>query len=163
LGRAGASVGPARRSTHLTPAFVRQPASRGRACAGTGARVGFARRNRPPPRTPGDTRQCRDFGAAPLKMQTLLDVILFAINLVWIILLVWVVLSWLVAFQVVNTRNQFVATIYRALQALTEPVLRPIRKILPNTGAIDLSPLVLVVILYILQRVIANNYIDLIS
>jgi len=96
-------------------------------------------------------------------MQTLLDVVLFAINIVWIILLVWVVLSWLVAFQVVNTRNQFVATIYRALYALTEPVLRPIRRILPNTGAIDLSPLVLVLILFIIQRVIANNYYDLIS
>jgi YggT family protein len=96
-------------------------------------------------------------------MQTLLDVILFAIQVVFVILIAWVVLSWLVAFQVVNTRNQFVATIYRALHALTEPVLRPIRRILPNTGAIDLSPLVLVLILFLIQRLIVNNYVDLIS
>ncbi|MEZ5667373.1 MAG: YggT family protein [Alphaproteobacteria bacterium] len=93
-------------------------------------------------------------------MKTILDVVLFAINVIWIILLVWVVLSWLVAFGVVNMRNQFVATVYRSLYALTEPVLRPIRRILPNMGAIDLSPLVLVLILYLVQRLIANNYID---
>jgi YggT family protein len=98
-----------------------------------------------------------------VAMQTILDVLLFAIQLVWIILLAWVILSWLVAFGVVNMRNQFVATIYRALYGLTEPVLRPIRKILPNTGAIDLSPIVLVVVLFIIERLIRNNYVDLVT
>ncbi len=96
-------------------------------------------------------------------MQTLIEVLLFIIQLAWIILLVWVVMSWLVAFGVVNTRNQFVATLYRGLHALVEPVLRPIRRILPNTGPIDLSPLVLVIILFILERLLRNNAADLIS
>ena len=96
-------------------------------------------------------------------MRAVLDVILVILNIyVWIII-ASAIFSWLYAFNVVNPRNQFVATIYRALYSLTEPVLRPIRKILPNTGAIDLSPLILVIILYIIQRVIANNYYDLIS
>lgn len=96
-------------------------------------------------------------------MQTLLDVVLFAIQLVWVLLLAWVILSWLVAFGVVNMRNQFVATVYRALHGLTEPVLKPIRRILPNTGTIDLSPLVLVVILFVIERLIRNNYVGLVT
>jgi len=74
---------------------------------------------------------------------------------------VWVViasaiLSWLVAFNVVNTRNQVVYQIGNALYRLTEPALRPIRRILPNLGGIDISPVVLILIIYFLQMVLAN-------
>jgi YggT family protein len=57
------------------------------------------------------------------------------------------VLSWLIAFYVVNTRNQVVAMIADTLWRLTEPALRPIRRILPNLGGLDLSPVVLIFIL----------------
>ncbi|WP_225771030.1 YggT family protein [Inquilinus sp. Marseille-Q2685] len=74
---------------------------------------------------------------------------------------VWVVigaaiLSWLVAFNVVNTRNQVVYQIGNALYRLTEPALRPIRRVLPNLGGIDISPVVLLLIIYFLQMVLAN-------
>lgn len=87
-------------------------------------------------------------------MRALLDVILIALQLyVWIIIAA-AVLSWLVAFNVVNTRNQVVATIGEALYRLTEPALGPIRRILPNLGGIDISPVVLILLIIFLQRFI---------
>jgi YggT family protein len=61
------------------------------------------------------------------------------------------VLSWLVAFNVINTRNGFVYTVMNALYRLTEPALRPIRRILPNLGGLDISPIILILILYFIQ------------
>ena len=66
------------------------------------------------------------------------------------------VLSLLVAFNVVNMHNQWVAAIWRSINALLEPLLRPIRRIMPDTGAIDFSPLVLIVLLNIVNIVFAN-------
>ena len=81
---------------------------------------------------------------------------------------VWVViasaiLSWLVAFNVINTRNQVVYQIGNALYRLTEPALRPIRRILPNLGGIDLSPVVLLLLIYFLQMVLRNIFIALVT
>ena len=87
-------------------------------------------------------------------MRALLDVVLIVLNLaVWIII-IQAVLSWLVSFNVLNTRNRFVATIWQALYQLTEPVMRPVRNFLPRTGALDLSPLVVILIIFFLQRAI---------
>ena len=81
-------------------------------------------------------------------MRALIEVILLALDFyTWVIIGV-AVLSWLIAFNVVNTRNQAVAMIADALYRLTEPVLRPIRNILPNFGGLDLSPVVLILLLY---------------
>jgi YggT family protein len=63
------------------------------------------------------------------------------------------ILSWLVAFNVVNTRNGFVYTVMNTLYRVTEPALRPIRRILPNLGGIDISPIILILILYFIQNV----------
>jgi YggT family protein len=76
-------------------------------------------------------------------------------------LVVWVVIasaimSWLVAFGVVNTRNQFIRMVVETLYRLTEPLLRPIRRMLPNLGGVDISPVVLLVGLYFVQY--AFNY-----
>ena len=81
---------------------------------------------------------------------------------------VWVViasaiLSWLVAFNVINTRNQVVYQIGNALYRLTEPALRPIRRILPNLGGIDISPVVLLLLIYFVQMVLRNIYIELVT
>lgn len=73
---------------------------------------------------------------------------------VWI-LIAAAVLSWLVAFNVVNTRNQVVATIGQFLYAITEPVLRPIRNVLPNMSGIDISPVILILIIIFIRYVIA--------
>ena len=82
--------------------------------------------------------------------------IAYMINLL-IELYIWVliasaVLSWLVAFNVVNTRNRFVYTVGDVLHKLTEPALRPIRRILPNFGGIDLSPVALILLLVFIRQ-----------
>ena len=68
------------------------------------------------------------------------------INLVIFVLFAWVIMSWLVSFDVINTRNPFVATLYRILNQLTAPMLRPIQRVLPTFGGLDLSPLVVIVV-----------------
>jgi YggT family protein len=72
---------------------------------------------------------------------------------VWI-LIASAVMSWLVAFGVVNMRNDVVRTIWNFLYQATEPALRPIRRILPNLGGIDISPIILLLIIFFIQRVI---------
>lgn len=62
------------------------------------------------------------------------------------------ILSWLVAFNVVNTRNQFVSTVGEFLYKITEPVLRPFRQVIPNFGGIDISPIVLILLLIFVQN-----------
>ena len=88
-------------------------------------------------------------------MRALLDVILLALQLYVWLLIISAVLSWLIAFNVVNVRNEVVRTIWNFLYQITEPVLRPIRNVLPNLGGIDISPIVLVLIIILIQRVIA--------
>ncbi len=87
-------------------------------------------------------------------MRAVLDVVLLALQIYVWILIVSAVLSWLIAFNVINTRNQFVATIWDMLYRLTEPALRPIRQRLPNLGGIDISPIILLLIIYFIQSVI---------
>lgn len=66
------------------------------------------------------------------------------INLIVLVLIVNAVLSWLFAFEIVSRRNQFVSQIYTFTQKLTEPLLRPIRRVIPYVGGMDLSPVVLI-------------------
>ena len=65
-----------------------------------------------------------------------------------------VVLSWLVSFRVVNTQNRFVYLLGDFLYRITEPALRPIRKILPNLGGIDIAPIVLLLLLFFLRNLV---------
>jgi YggT family protein len=78
------------------------------------------------------------------------------LNLVWWVFLVMIIMSWLISFNVINTRNQFVATVWRMLNQLTEPILRPIRRILPRMNGLDLSPIVVFLVIFFLQQLIAN-------
>ncbi len=73
------------------------------------------------------------------------------------VLIASAIFSWLCAFGVVNARNPFVAMVGQFLYAVTEPVLRPIRRILPATGGIDLSPMVLIIGIWFIQSVIIPN------
>jgi len=68
----------------------------------------------------------------------------------WIVIAA-VIVSWLTAFNVINQHNQFVRTLLRILIALTEPVFRPIRKVVPAIGGLDLSPIIVFVIIWFLQ------------
>lgn len=91
-------------------------------------------------------------------MAALLWLILTVINIyIWLIIL-QVVLSWLIAFNVVNTNNRFVYLVGDFLYRVTEPAMRPIRRILPNLGGIDLSPMVLLLLLIFAQRLLAEYW-----
>jgi YggT family protein len=89
-------------------------------------------------------------------MRALLDVILLALQIYVWLLIAAAILSWLVAFNVVNTRNQVVATVGEFLYRITEPALRPIRNILPNLGGIDVSPVVLILLIFFIESVIVR-------
>jgi YggT family protein len=88
-------------------------------------------------------------------MRALLDVIVMLLNLYIWLLIAAAVLSWLVAFNVVNARNQFVAMVGEFLFRITEPVLRPIRNMLPSMGGIDISPVILILIIILIEKIIS--------
>ena len=88
-------------------------------------------------------------------MRAILDVVFVVLDIYWFIIIATAVISWLVAFNVVNVRNDVVRTFCDTLNRFTEPVLRPIRERLPNTGGIDVSPLVALLIIFFIERVIA--------
>lgn len=90
-------------------------------------------------------------------MLSLLMILNYLVGIVWFIVLAHVIMSWLVNFEVVNLRQRFVAQIWYGLNRLVEPLYRPIRRILPNMGPIDISPLVVIFVLYALRTVLANN------
>ena len=87
-------------------------------------------------------------------MIALLRIVEVLLNIVWWIIVVQAILSWLLAFNVINQSNDFVRSVWYALQRMTEPLYRPIRRVLPDFGALDLSPLVVLLILYILQTIV---------
>lgn len=88
-------------------------------------------------------------------MRAIIDLILIALNFYWWIIIIQAVLSWLIAFNVVNARNQVVYQIDTVFRALTEPVLGPIRKRMPNMGPVDLSPIVLLFGIIFVQLVLS--------
>ena len=90
-------------------------------------------------------------------MYELLSFISFLLRLYVYVLIASAVFSWLIAFNVVNMHNQIVRAIGNALYQLTEPVLRPIRNVLPNMGGLDLSPIIVIVALYAIRIVLINN------
>jgi YggT family protein len=65
------------------------------------------------------------------------------------------ILSWLIAFNVINTYNDFVGQVWNALEKITRPIYAPIRRILPDFGALDLSPLVVLLLIVLLRRLIS--------
>ena len=87
-------------------------------------------------------------------MRSILYVILIVLDLYIWLLIAAAVLSWLVAFNVVNARNQFVAMVGDFLYRITEPLLAPIRRMLPSFGGLDISPIILILIIMFIQRVI---------
>jgi YggT family protein len=76
---------------------------------------------------------------------------------IWL-LIASAILSWLVAFNVINTRNRFVYMLGDFLYRITEPALRPIRRVLPNLGGIDISPVVLILLLVFLQNLLIEYF-----
>ena len=87
-------------------------------------------------------------------MRAVLDVILLILDLYWWVVIAMIIMSWLISFNVINTRNQFVEGLWRVLNQLTEPVLRPIRRIMPNVSGLDLSPIILFIIIFFIKAII---------
>ena len=87
-------------------------------------------------------------------MRAVLDLILLVLKLYTYVIIGVAILSWLIAFNVVNIHNDLVRSIWTALNALTEPVLRPIRRLLPNMGGLDISPIVLLLGIFFIERII---------
>ena len=89
-------------------------------------------------------------------MQAILDLVLMILSIYkWVVIIV-VIMSWLIAFNVINLYNNIVRSIWTGLNAVTEPVLRPIRNVLPAMGGMDLSPVVLLLLIFLIQDVIVK-------
>ncbi len=87
-------------------------------------------------------------------MRALLDVVLLVLELYWWVIILAAIFSWLYAFRVVNPNNQVVGMIGSALYALTEPALRPIRRYVPSFGGLDVTPIILLLIIFLIRRII---------
>jgi YggT family protein len=90
-------------------------------------------------------------------MRELLDFISYLITLYIYVIIATAVMSWLIAFNVVNLYNPLVRSIWQALNAVTEPLQRPIRRMLPDMGGVDISPVVLILACMFVQLVIIPN------
>lgn len=90
-------------------------------------------------------------------MLTVYQLLQFALNILWWAIIVQAVLSWLIAFNVINTSNEFVRQVWQALNRVLEPLYRPIRRILPDFGALDLAPLVVLLLLIAVQSIVLPN------
>ena len=93
-------------------------------------------------------------------MTPFLILIYQAIDIYFYILMANIILSWLIAFNIVNMQNKFVVMILVATNKLTDPLLNPIRKIVPNLGGIDVSPIILVLLLIFIQNNIKYNFLN---
>ena len=87
-------------------------------------------------------------------MRAILDVIGVALELYKYVIIASAVMSWLIAFNVVNIRNDMVRSVWNGLTALTEPLLARIRRFLPNTGGVDISPVILFLIILLVEQII---------
>jgi YggT family protein len=93
-----------------------------------------------------------------LSLFTILDVLLQVV--MWIIV-VQAILSWLVAFNVINTHSEFVRSFLHALDRITAPLYRPVRRILPDFGGIDFSPMVILLLIYVIRILLAGVATDI--
>lgn len=87
-------------------------------------------------------------------MFMVLDIIQFLLRVATWVIIIQAVLSWLVAFNVINTHNDFVRQLLYALSRITEPLYRPIRRIMPDFGALDFSPLVVLLLIQIISGIV---------
>jgi YggT family protein len=94
-----------------------------------------------------------------LALFQIVDVLL---QVLWWIIIIQAVLSWLVVFNVINTHNDFVRAFFNALDRLTRPLYAPIRKILPDFGGLDFSPVVVLLLIYVLRILLSGLARDLI-
>ncbi len=90
-------------------------------------------------------------------MVALIQTLLLALDIYWWLIIASAIFSWLFAFNVINSRNQVVGMIGDFLYRVTEPALRPIRRVLPDLGGIDISPIILLLILFFVRQLIITT------
>jgi YggT family protein len=90
-------------------------------------------------------------------MQSLFQILMLILDVLWFFIIAHVIMSWLINFQVLNLHQQFVAQIWYGLNRLLEPIYRPIRRILPDMSGIDLAPLVALIGVYAIRIILMNN------
>lgn len=90
-------------------------------------------------------------------MQSLYQILMLLLDIVWFFIIAHVIMSWLINFQVLNLRQPFVAQIWDGLNRLLEPMYSRLRRILPPMSGIDLAPLVALIGVYVLRIVLQNN------
>jgi YggT family protein len=88
---------------------------------------------------------------------TVLDIVQLLLTVLSYIIIAHAILSWLIGFNVINTYNEFVRSIWNALEKITRPIYRPVRRMLPDFGALDITPLVVLLILYILNNIVIER------
>lgn len=87
----------------------------------------------------------------------LLDIIAIILQVVSWIIIASAIMSWLIAFNVINTHNDFVAQLWLVLDRITEPLYRPFRKIMPDFGGLDLTPMLVLILIWIIQGAVLPN------
>ncbi|SPH24079.1 hypothetical protein DEA8626_03128 [Defluviimonas aquaemixtae] len=90
-------------------------------------------------------------------MVSLFQALMLILNVIWFIMIVHIIMSWLINFQVLNIRQPMIQQIWYGLNRLLEPVYAPIRRFLPTTAGLDLAPLVAFILLIIIRQTLANN------
>ena len=90
-------------------------------------------------------------------MLSILQILLLILDVVWFVLIAHIIMSWLITFQVLNLRQPLVYQIWSGLNGLLEPIYAPIRRMLPNTGGLDLAPLIVLIGVYALRIILINN------
>lgn len=90
-------------------------------------------------------------------MQSLFQILMLLLDVLWFFIIAHVIMSWLINFQVLNLRQQFVAQVWHMLNRILEPIYQPIRRILPPMSGIDLAPLVALIGVYAIRIVLVNN------
>ena len=90
-------------------------------------------------------------------MGTLYEALMLILDVVWFVMIAHIIMSWLINFQVLNLRQPLIWQVWNGLNRLLEPIYAPVRRILPNTGGLDLAPLVVFVIIIVAQRALVNN------
>ena len=91
----------------------------------------------------------------------LFDIVLFLLRILSMVVIVQVICSWLVAFNVINLHQPFVRAVYTAMDWITEPLYRPIRKILPDFGGLDFSPIILLLLIQVVSMLVSGAQNDL--
>ena len=91
-------------------------------------------------------------------MQSLFEILMLLLNVLWFFIIAHVIMSWLINFQVLNMRQPIVGQIWYGLNRLLEPLYGPVRRVLPQMGGIDLAPLAVLLGVAILRIVLVNNY-----